>query len=778
MTQQKVVLAACLALLAVACSPPMVEPVLEVTVAPRTVRADGTTAVVTVTATDGTGMPGAGAVRLKSTVGSLKDGATVQLAAGKATADFSCDLAADSECRGSARLTAEWTTNMKLVEGSASVTLTPPAPVDAGSDAGVDAGVLDAGLPMDAGAQDAGPDAGPTLPPGTFDGGYFGEYKLSIVDVQKPTLLIGVMDQLTITFELTRNTAGMQPVAGRQATLTVDRGASFDPVMPVAALTRMTDAAGRFTATISPGTTSRGTVAVVADAEDARVTAFIRAVDIASAEWVNDPSTLSTLAVSSTMVASSTPVFFRVRDAMGMPVEGIDVNFLVAPNSAAGCTLVPLRDRTNAMGIARTTLFSGDSPGTAIVLARVFSLPDTQSTNFNIVIGRVNEGRMQLSCNRTTLGALQSATPPRNDQNATCTVTLADRSGRNPPFALNVSWLTEAGSIPPSSTSTPGATSVSTTFNSGGMLPVPTTPLPAVGGPFSAPAEPFLVGNNPRDNFVSIVAAVQGEEEFWDGSGASRGVANGTWDPGEYWVDLPEPFADSNDNGVWDPGEPFIDTDRVNCATGLVEPKNMRWDPPNGCWDRSTQIWKTTHIVYSGGPVPGASAVGTFLRFTPSLPTFMQPDTVQQIQVDWSDGWFNRFSSDSASIGVNIVAGTRGQATIASGSITGESFGHDLRYFAMRAQVSDAGAVIAEEGVCDPSEPDAGYPGVRCLRTYRFRNWRTSPPSVIMTLVAPTPQSALTDGGQPPATNTTWELRGGNSLQSGPSTYQFTVSFP
>ncbi len=87
-------------------------------------------------------------------------------------------------------------------------------------------------------------------------------------------------------------------------------------------------------------------------------------------------------------------------------------------------------------------------------------------------------------------------------------------------------------------------------------------------GPFAAPQEPSFGANNPRDNFVSIVAAVQGEEEFWDGSGSSRGLTNGTWDPGEYWVDLGEPFADNNDNGRWDPGETYIDTDGSRRALG------------------------------------------------------------------------------------------------------------------------------------------------------------------------------------------------------------------
>ncbi|MBE2250610.1 MAG: hypothetical protein IAE78_13825 [Myxococcus sp.] len=775
MTQQKRLALACLAL-AASCSPPMVEPVLELTTAPRTIRADGQKSVVSVNAIDGAGKPGTGSVRITSTFGSLKEAATLQLAAGKAEVDFSCDVTMDPACRGTARLTAEWTSNMKLVEATGSIALTQPI---------VDAGATDAGTPGDGGVGpgdggvgpgDGGADGGDTLPPGSFDGGFFGAYRLSVVDVSKPTLITRVADQLNVTFQLTNNTLAMAPVPNAMATVTVDNGTSFDAAMAVPSVTRMTDMNGRFTVTVWSGSASRSVVSVSADALDAKVTAFVRAVEVASATWADDSMTRRTLAVTSTGMGTSTPVFFVLRDSAGNPVEGVDVDFAIAPNSAAGCTVVPTRDRSNAMGLVRTTLTSGDSQGTATVLARVFSLPDTQSTNFNIVVGRV--GRMQLSCARTTLGALQVAQPPRIDQNSICTVVLADRNGLNPPFPLNVSFQTEAGSIMPTVSYAPGMTGVSTTFNTGGTLPVDTSPLPGVSGPFAAPAEPFSVNNNPRDNFVTIIAAVQGEEEFWDGSGSSNLLSNGTWDPGEYWVDLPEPFVDSNDNGTWDPGEPYIDTDRTNCATGLVEPKNMRWDPPNGCWDRATQVWKTTHIVYASGPVSGSAATPTFLRFNPALPAFLPNDTTRQIDISWTDPFFNRFSSDSAGITVNVISGMRGTATISSSAIAGESFGHQLEYLTVRAQVSDAGVVIAEEGLCDFRNPDSGYPDVRCLRTYKFRDWRTSPPSVTMTIVAPPPQALLMDGGVPPATTTTWELRATNQLQAGPSTYQFTVSFP
>jgi hypothetical protein len=149
-----------------------------------------------------------------------------------------------------------------------------------------------------------------------------------------------------------------------------------------------------------------------------------------------------------------------------------------------------------------------------------------------------------------------------------------------------------------------------------------------------------------------------------------------------------------------------------------------------------------------------------------------------QVDVAWTDGNFNRFASDSASINVFSIAGTRGTATISNTTISGEAFGHQLEYVAVRAHVSDAGQVLAEEGDCNPQEPDAGYPAIRCLRSYKFRNWRTTQPSVTLNIVGPSPQAALPDGGQPPPTFATWELRATNGLQSGPSSYQFTVQFP
>lgn len=92
--------------------------------------------------------------------------------------------------------------------------------------------------------------------------------------------------------------------------------------------------------------------------------------------------------------------------------------------------------------------------------------------------------------------------------------------------------------------------------------------------------------NNPRDNLVSVIAVVDGEEAFTDTNG------NGTFDANEPFVDLTEPFVDSNDDGTWGNGELFIDADA-----------NGRWDGANGKWDATTKIWVATRVLWTGLPV-------------------------------------------------------------------------------------------------------------------------------------------------------------------------------
>lgn len=91
--------------------------------------------------------------------------------------------------------------------------------------------------------------------------------------------------------------------------------------------------------------------------------------------------------------------------------------------------------------------------------------------------------------------------------------------------------------------------------------------------------------NNPRDNLVTLIAVLDGEEGFTDTN------ANGTFDQGESFVDLTEPFVDSNDNGTWDADEQFIDVNG-----------NREWNGKNGKWDHATKLWVMERVLWTGVP--------------------------------------------------------------------------------------------------------------------------------------------------------------------------------
>ncbi|MDP1827342.1 MAG: hypothetical protein Q8L48_28970 [Archangium sp.] len=91
------------------------------------------------------------------------------------------------------------------------------------------------------------------------------------------------------------------------------------------------------------------------------------------------------------------------------------------------------------------------------------------------------------------------------------------------------------------------------------------------------------VENNPRDNLVTLVALVKGEENFTDTNG------NGTQDGDEPFDDLTEPFVDADDNATWDPGEVFVDANA-----------NSTWDGKNGRWDAETLVWVQERVLWTG----------------------------------------------------------------------------------------------------------------------------------------------------------------------------------
>jgi hypothetical protein len=434
-------------------------------------------------------------------------------------------------------------------------------------------------------------------------------------------------------------------------------------------------------------------------------------------------STRPQLGIRSSNLDVSTPVAFEVTDLRGRAVSNIRVQFEV--RGVGGVALSPTESITNAEGRAATTLLAGDEVGIATVVATAFadgppSYTLTASSLGTPVVGaRPSDEGLVVQCSQINLAANASETPPRVDLSTDCRAQLVDRFKNPVTLPTSVSWSAEAGSIrSPVRTdgNNPGA--VTTTFASAGKWP-PAQVVPIVrNGNLADPTnEPTQGTFNPRDMLVTIIAVSAGEEEFHDGSGVSNGLKNGRWDPGEWFVDVSEPYVDENDNQQYDPGEAFIDTERLDCATNQRVQKNGRWDGPNGCWDGDTLIWRPTHIVYSGF----SSYSPPRVTFSPSSPTniYTAPGSVLAL---FSDAYFNPISPDNATWGLTLRGNRKGGASLSPSVTAGLNFReYGMQIFHERVWQREDGTVVE----CDPTRAaPAGAVAnpslARCFRRYRF----------------------------------------------------------
>lgn len=138
--------------------------------------------------------------------------------------------------------------------------------------------------------------------------------------------------------------------------------------------------------------------------------------------------------------------------------------------------------------------------------------------------------------------------------------------------------------------------------------------------------------NNPRDNLVSIIAVTSGEEAYEDRNN------NGQWDSTEPYVDITEPFVDSNDSGTWENHERFVDTNG-----------DGKWNGKNKKFDASTLIWAQERILWTGWPHE-LDRPDTVLQITPPPPAtnvHVLHFGVVGVTFLLSDPWFNSLARNS-----------------------------------------------------------------------------------------------------------------------------------
>ncbi len=454
-------------------------------------------------------------------------------------------------------------------------------------------------------------------------------------------------------------------------------------------------------------------------------------------------SAKSQLGIRSSGLETTTPLTFVVLDLANNRAAGAEVTFSVI--GPAGVSLTAIKSVTDTQGQATVLLQSGDEVGMATVTARVVGTALSVSTaGIPIVGARVSDEGLVVVCDKLNLAANASETPPRIDQTTNCNTKLVDRFKNPVTLATSVSWYPEAGSIQspvsnggtgtgPSTGGGSGGTAaslVTTSFSTAGKWPpVPVSPLSATEAEM---AEPFVGTYNPRDMLVTLIAVIAGEEEFYDGSGLSAGTKDGKWNPGEWFVDVPEPFVDANDNQVYDLGEQFIDTERMDCATGERQPKNGKWDGPNGCWDGDIMLWRPTHIVYSGFNTREPSR----WTFAPAPSYTVPKGGLRNVDITVTDAYLNRMTPENANIVVKS-GGSRGEVTLTvDPTIDSRTYGFHIVHERVEVAV-DASKPRGYEavGLCDPGKvPPAGASSdpklARCVRQYRFgkfgyNNWAT-----------------------------------------------------
>ncbi|MCY1047082.1 hypothetical protein OV208_37620 [Corallococcus sp. bb12-1] len=432
-------------------------------------------------------------------------------------------------------------------------------------------------------------------------------------------------------------------------------------------------------------------------------------------------STKDKLNILSSNVDTSTLVTFKVLNLNRVGVANVAVDFTVT--GAAGTTLEPISGTTDSTGQVSTTLQSGNEVGFASVQATV-TVKGTKlsgkAKDISIIGLRASDEHLAVQCTQINLAANASETPPRTDLNTACSVQLTDRF--NKPVTVNpqASFFAEVGTVDKSTPPTSQAPGLVTTkfYTAGRWPPQQVSPLEG---------EPDHGGNNPRDMLVTIIAVTPGEEAFYDGSGASNGVKNGKWDPGEWFVDLPEPFVDSNDNGQWDSGESFIDTERLDCTTGQRAEPNKVWDGPNGCWDGDTQLWRATHVVYSGFSSVVGTPIVTFFP-DPGAAGFDIPKQGEQtFSVRVSDPFGNQLSPDTATITAGVTT-SKGTVTVTErdSSLNARTYGMTITHERREVEPAAGQPGYKDVGPCDINKPvsEAVASKARCQWRYTINGFR------------------------------------------------------
>jgi hypothetical protein len=249
------------------------------------------------------------------------------------------------------------------------------------------------------------------------------------------------------------------------------------------------------------------------------------------------PEVIAIKGAGSTTLQQSSKVIFKVVDNNNNGRQGHRVDFSITPASLpGGITWSPAWAISDANGEVSTSVTSGTIPTPVWVGATLNSNPaiKTQSNRLTITTGLPAQDFFSLSVQTNNIEGWQW-----DGVKSALTIIASDRLGNPVPDGTIINFITEGAQINPASCTTDKGT-CSTDFISAEF--------------------------RPANGRVTILAYTLGEKSFVDGNG------NNTYNAGETFYDLGDPYIDANQNGVWDAGEQFIPSSIAGASACRTQP--------------------------------------------------------------------------------------------------------------------------------------------------------------------------------------------------------------
>ena len=355
------------------------------------------------------------------------------------------------------------------------------------------------------------------------------------------------------------------------------------------------------------------------------------------------------IGVQGSGIPNSSRVTFLVTDDQNQPLSEQQVTFSLDVNGDPTVTVSPF-DLTDASGVAEAFVVSGTQAASVIVRASAVSgaaTANAASDPIAIVGGKPAWANLEVGvtdvsslvfAGRVVEGLRDTFDGTERPKSTGIRVQLADRFANRvvrPGVGYQVQFRAETGNIAQAATSDPDGF-LTVAYTPGPPFSMDTTPsatemrelFPYKESHQDAP-QPVFRTANPSDGNITLLVATRGEESFQDVNG------NGGFDPGEPFVDLPEPFLDRNNDGLRATCDlpldrlpvhhdhamrlvgigtfcnPYFDGDEVPNDPLLPTAADCKqhwcpdWDPQWNCTDVSSQGGKTAERVPATGPVTG-----------------------------------------------------------------------------------------------------------------------------------------------------------------------------